>query len=94
MKVFVYGIFTNPQIRKNILGRDIETGTFELSGYALGIHTRCDYKTLIKTGPLHSTIGQTFDATPEDLEIMDRVEGVESGLYRRVEEQGVVFYLE
>lgn len=94
MKVFVYGIFTNPSIRRQILGRDIETGTFELSGYAIGIHSRIDYKTLIKTGPLNSVTGQTFDATPEDLEIMDRVEGVEQGLYRRVEEQGVIFYLE
>jgi hypothetical protein len=39
-------------------------------------------------------MGQTFEATPEDLLVMDKVEGVESGLYRRVEEQGVIFYLE
>ncbi len=94
MKVFVYGIFTDPATRRSILGRDIETGTFELSGYATTIHTRCGFKTLIKGTPSCHTIGQTFEATPEDLEIMDKVEGVESGLYRRVEEQGVIFYLE
>ena len=49
---------------------------------------------MIKGAPNCHTIGQTFEATPEDLEIMDKVEGVSSGLYRRVEEQGVLFYLE
>lgn len=94
MKVFVYGIFCNPATRRQILGRDIETGTFELSGYKLGVHRGCNFKTLIKGAPNCHTIGQTFEATPEDLEIMDKVEGVSSGLYRRVEEQGVLFYLE
>ncbi len=93
MKVFVYGIFTDPATRHSILGRDISTGFFELSGYGLGIHRSCGFKTVYKDDN-ESVMGQTFEATPEDIEIMDKVEGVESGLYRRVEEQGVIFYLE
>jgi gamma-glutamylcyclotransferase (GGCT)/AIG2-like uncharacterized protein YtfP len=93
MKVFVYGIFCDPATRHSILGRDIETGYFELKGYQIGIHSGCGFNTLQKAAKF-SAEGQTFEATPEDLLVMDKVEGVESGLYRRVEEQGVIFYLE
>lgn len=76
--VFVYGTLLNRDVRDAIIGRSTTTYSDVLEGYKkVGLN--------IVEEPKSEVDGVYFEVTAEELERLDKYEGVATGLYKRVD---------
>jgi len=84
-KLFVYGIFTDEEIRKRAFGSEVKHEKAALNGYALADELVLGLYQNIVEKPTDFVEGMLLDIPEEYLEITDRIEGVEMGLYKRIQ---------
>ncbi len=85
--VFAYGTLTDPVIRNNLLGRDVQTRNDFLSGYRPGeiFLDGEKYPAISKNSSWNKPVkGMVFEVTTAELEAID---GYESDAYKRVKER-------
>jgi len=93
-KVFVYGIFTESFTRYKILGDISNQWYMELRGYSIRQHSRVPFKTIFESDMTSWVQGLILEVTPEQLKLMDKIESIDRGLYRRVKIDDFWVYME
>jgi gamma-glutamylcyclotransferase (GGCT)/AIG2-like uncharacterized protein YtfP len=83
-KLFVYGTLIEDTFVRELIGRVPPSQPAVLSGYGVGRHPTAPHATA-EPDPGASIAGKVYEGlTPDELERIDRYEGVPEGLYRRV----------
>jgi hypothetical protein len=88
-KLFTYGLLQVPRIQQQLFKRNIEQTTGILFGYKIS-NTLVNglYKTIEKTNPEFFIEGTILFLNDEDIAKCDKFEGVEAGLYKRIDVEG------
>ena len=87
-KLFTYGLLQVPRIQQQLFKRAIHTESFELQGYKISDKlVNGLYKTIKPScASCESTVeGTILHLEEEDLVKTDKFEGVQSGMYKRIQ---------
>lgn len=84
-KLFVYGIFLDETVRRNAFGTDVPHERATLNGYSISEDLVLGRYKTIKEDPTNFTEGLLLDIPEEYLSVTDMIEGVSSGLYKRIQ---------
>lgn len=92
-KVFVYGIFMSKDVRIGSFGFDVPHVDHVMKGWVRDVHSCGMFENIVENKDKNVN-GLLMFVNDDQLKRMDEIEGIDRGLYRRVNIDGMWAYSE